>query len=211
MVPGELFIWTIHDLDERLNLGRGEYDAFCMAWLLRKLLGSGERSLVSIVAQDREAVPRFVVHDGGDPPEDLGGWWPVAPQPGSPTVELDQVAFLNHVAAQVRQLGEEFETAKPHKISVRKLISFLANNMGAVHVTHPSEPWQEALWDYCWSAIYTTPEGQYSGGVACLIDVARVARAGLEPLREEISPEVWPEGTPAFARNVRRLRPASWT
>src|SRR5216683_2678490 len=44
-----LFLSTIDDLDRRLELCRGEYDALRMAWLLRRLFHPSARSLVSFV------------------------------------------------------------------------------------------------------------------------------------------------------------------
>lgn len=42
-----------------------------------------------------------------------------------------------------------------------------------------NESWQEALAEYCLGTSYQTADGQYTGGVFCLIDVARVAPRGL--------------------------------
>src|SRR5438477_2642994 len=38
MTADELFLLIFEDLEERVALGRGEYDALISAWLLRKLL-----------------------------------------------------------------------------------------------------------------------------------------------------------------------------
>jgi hypothetical protein len=210
VIADELFMWTLHDLDERLELGRGEYDALGMAWLLRKLLLNGQRSVVAMVAEGRSAPVRFRVRDNGEVSEIVYGWLPVEwPGGDVPDVELDVKGFLRHPVAQVRPLPARGYD-EVHRITVTQLILFVANNLGAVHVGGPDDPWERAFWDFCWSASYSIREGQYSGGVMCLIDVARVVRKGLEPLRAEISPHVWPEGLPAYARKVRRLRPPDW-
>jgi hypothetical protein len=38
LTKDDLFLFTLEDLDTRLQLHRGEYDALTLAWLLRKLL-----------------------------------------------------------------------------------------------------------------------------------------------------------------------------
>jgi hypothetical protein len=68
----ELFIHTLDDLDRRLENSRGEYDALCMAWLLRKLLLNGRRSLLAQVYPEYENI-EFVIHDHGELPARLGG------------------------------------------------------------------------------------------------------------------------------------------
>ena len=46
LTPEQLLLGTLDDLDERLEIGRGEHDALCMAWLLRRLLLPRRRSLL---------------------------------------------------------------------------------------------------------------------------------------------------------------------
>jgi hypothetical protein len=94
--------------------------------------------------------------------------------------------------------------AKTRIVRVRDLVAFLTNTVGAVHVTERPERLHQLLWEHTRSATYITPDGQYTGPVMALIEVARVTRAALEPLRAEITPEVWPPGLPEFARRVVR-------
>ena len=50
VTPQQLFVHTIDDLDARLDLNRGEYDALMMAWLIRKLLHDGHFSRLSLAS-----------------------------------------------------------------------------------------------------------------------------------------------------------------
>jgi hypothetical protein len=63
VAPESLFLATLEDLDARLELGRGEYDALCMAWLLRRLFHNGARSLVSLVDPDSTIDLVFILRD----------------------------------------------------------------------------------------------------------------------------------------------------
>ena len=73
------------------------------------------------------------------------------------------------------------------KISVRELVKYLANVDGGVHRSRPDKAWQKAIAEYGETTAYQTATGQYTGPVFCVIDVAAVARAGLEPLRGRIA------------------------
>jgi hypothetical protein len=66
-------------------------------------------------------------------------------------------------------------------------VLWLANNEGAVHLTESREGWKLALAEYRDTASYQTADGLYRGGVFDLTWVARVARDGLEPLRELVA------------------------
>jgi hypothetical protein len=85
MTPEQLFVHTIEDLETRLALNRGEYDALMMAWLIRKLLHNGHRSLLQIVARargiDEGDLPLFEVADIAAPAR-LVGYLPIAPTRG---------------------------------------------------------------------------------------------------------------------------------
>ena len=187
MTPESLFLSTIDDLDQRLELGRGEYDALCMAWLLRKLFRGGARSLVSLVDPEGETEPAFTVWAWEVAPTHHG-WVPLSPTAEYvPTAELTLAEFLRRTCVVV---WEENNQSRRHEISIRDLIDFLANNWGAVHLSRPNAASERALWDFCWDQSVTTADGQYTGGVFCLIEVARVARLGLEPLRERLDATV---------------------
>jgi hypothetical protein len=72
----ELFLFTFEDLEGRAQLGAGEYDALNMAWLLRKMLLRGRRSLVEqVVIAGGYTEPSFRVTDTSPPPGILG-WHP---------------------------------------------------------------------------------------------------------------------------------------
>jgi hypothetical protein len=71
--------------------------------------------------------------------------------------------------------------AKTRIVRVRDLVAFLTNTVGAVHVTERPERLHQLLWEHTRSATYITPDGQYTGPVMALIEVARVTRAALEP------------------------------
>jgi hypothetical protein len=204
MTREELFLFTVEDLDDRLQLGKGEYDALGLAWLLRKLLLNGQRSLLSLVAEGRDVDPSFTVLDHSIPMEPVYfGSLPLVPfDDDDPRIVLGHQAFLRHPAAQVVM---DSERSAMRTVPVSDLIAFLANVEGAVHLSRPNERWQEALWLYCWSATTVTPKGQYSSGVASLIQIAQVTREGIEPLRAEIFDEVW-AGRPEWIRGLVRSR-----
>jgi hypothetical protein len=183
MTPEALFINTLDDLDQRLELGRGEYDALCMAWLLRKLFRNGRRSLLSTINPDDTRIDlRFNVWDFEIAPSILRCSAPLVPTvEGNPTIDLTTSEFMGRTCLAV---CENNDPDRRHEVTVGRLIDFLANNWGAVHVSRPNNSQERALWDYCWGGQFQTQDGQYSGGVYTLIEIARVARPGLEPLRE---------------------------
>jgi hypothetical protein len=194
MTADELFLCVLDDLDERLGLGRGEYDAHCMAWLLRRLFHPAGRSLTAQVIEglEQEGVKvdlSFEVRDDM-PSQNVAGWMPILPTgDGRPTLELSTPEFLQRTALVV---WPDNVQSRRIEISVERLILFLANIDGAVHLEQPDHAWQIGLAEFRDGASYTTADGQYTGGVFCLIDVARVARAGLEPLRVLAEPRVLP-------------------
>jgi hypothetical protein len=187
MTPEILFLDTIDDLDNRLELGRGEYDALCMAWLLRKTLCGGRRSLVSLIDPDDELSLTFTVWDW-EVSSTAHGFLPLVPTVDTyPTVDLGLKDFLRRPCVVV---WEENDVSRRHLVSVERLIRFLADNWGAVHLSRPDEGFETALWDFCWSQDVQTAHGQYTGGVFCLTEVAKAARAGLEPLRAHLEQTV---------------------
>ena len=62
MTADELFLLTFEDLEERVTLGRGEYDALMSAWLLRKLL-LDEQPLVHRANRSRRLKLKFRMYD----------------------------------------------------------------------------------------------------------------------------------------------------
>lgn len=204
VTPQQLFVHTIDDLEARLDLNRGEYDALMMAWLIRKLLHDGHRSLLAIVARERgiddEDLPRFEIHDIVAPPQ-LIGPLPLAPIAGRPTRVLTGREFLRQDVLGVPDYAGGIE-AGTEMATVSDLIFYLANVLGAVHVTERPEPLHRKMLDVTWTVNYTTPGGQFTGPVMALVDVARVVVAALGPLRDEIAGELWPAGVSDFARGV---------
>jgi hypothetical protein len=87
MTPEQLFLHTLEDLDSRLELRKGEYDALMMAWLLRKLLLGGEQCLLAILERGRTGRgsdwtdPIFEVRPTAIP-DRLVGHLAIAPEPG---------------------------------------------------------------------------------------------------------------------------------
>lgn len=187
MTPEALFLSTIDDLDQRLRLGRGEYDALCIAWLLRRLFQPDGHSLVSLANAGPTLDLSFGVRDDMPPTEaNIAGWMRILPtNDGRPTVELPTSEFLNRTTI-VTWPGNAPE--RRCEISVKRLILFLANKDGAVHWSKPKTAWERALAEFRDWNSFQTANGEYTGGVFCLIDVARVARAGLEPLRVLLAP-----------------------
>jgi hypothetical protein len=99
MAPEDLFLATLIDLEQRLELGRAEYDALCIAWLLRRLFLGGRRSLIDLVNHGPGHIDlRFEVRDEmfqTDPTPNIAGWWPMRPTgDGRPTAELSMTDFL---------------------------------------------------------------------------------------------------------------------
>jgi len=194
----ELFLLTLLDLEERAHLGRGEYDALNMAWLLRKLL-LDEFPLVHVVNRSRRIPLRFIVNDESPPPGIIGwgltdAFYPDPAWENIPTVELTFDEFLRRTV-----LVESRQT-----ISVRDLVRFLANNYGAVHTTPAHDPKSEALRDAAWGSRISTGRGNFSGPVYSLIAVARVVLSGLDDLRVEVDRQTWHGLLPPEARGLAR-------
>lgn len=199
MTPDELLLFAIEDLDVFLELDRGEYDGLSSAWPLRKLLLNGRRSLVQATNVDREVELQFTVADI-PLPDSLSGSVPLEPNDAAAAKSLSLQDFLRHPVHAWESDGTK------HSVSVADLIAYIANVDGAVHVQPPNSAAERALWDFCWGKSRTTPQGQFTGGVYALIGVARVARQGLEPLRERVQGELWPDHLPRSARGLRRVR-----
>ena len=183
MTVEQLFVWTVADLDERLELGRGEYDALGIAWLLRKLILDGKyRSLVSHLGAENEL--EFDVREDISPPGVAGWLWIRPTGDGRPVTRADLAAFLDR---PVLSLWPENDRERECRLSVRQTIGFLANKWGAVHWEEPRDDWkawQRALAEYSVIESFSvqTARGEYTGGVFCLTEIAQVARAGLDPL-----------------------------
>jgi hypothetical protein len=197
----ELFLLTLEDLEERVRLGRGEYDALMSAWLLRKLLLDGDR-LVHRANRSRRLKLRFRMSDE-QPSPGIQGWgpgyslWPdPAVPPQCPIVELTLKQFLARPTL----------VAFGHTITVHDLIKFMANYEGAVHATAPDDEKTRALWDVRWRETRTGPEGQYGGCIHELIAIGRIVLDGLKDLRAQVESETWSVHLPAVARGLRRER-----
>jgi hypothetical protein len=201
MTAEELFLLTFDDLEERVALGRGEYDALMSAWLLRKLL-LDEQPLVHRANRSRRLKLKFRMYDD-QPPEGIEGWGPgyfLWPDPknqsGRPIVELTLDQFLSRPTL----------VAFAHVITVRDLIKFMANYEGAVHSTVPNDEKTKALWDMRWGETRIGPEGQYGGCIHELIAIGRIVLDGLDDLRTQLEGETWPPYRGASTRGLRRER-----
>ena len=106
MNADDLFLATLDDLDARLELGRGEYDALCMAWLLRRLVFGGERSLVSKVNAERGLELVFAVRDDIRA-EGVAGWYPLAPLAAPAPTNGNSFSSSNGTTATTRKLPLE--------------------------------------------------------------------------------------------------------
>jgi hypothetical protein len=178
---------TLDDLDARLELGRGEYDALWMAWLLRRLFHNGSRSLVSQVNADPEVELVFTVRDD-IATEHVAGWIPIeATGDGRQTVDLPLDGFLKRTAIVVWPWNDQ---SQRREISVSQLILWLANNEGAVHLSDSREPSERALAEFRDHLTVETAAGDYTGGVFALTGIARVARTTLEPLRAQVEARI---------------------
>ena len=210
MTIEELFLFTLDELDGRLELRRGEYDALSMAWLLRKLFLSGERSLVALTGRTLETEPTYRVATGYTPDPTYTGVVPLLPEHAPASTELSTREFLDWQAFGVLVNGAS-PSGPARAVSVADVIAFAANTYGAVHIGRPTSAVEKALWDYTWSSTHVTPEGQFSAGVYALIGIAKVTVAGLGPWRIELTDRVWPEGFPEMFRGARKTRdPANY-
>src|SRR6516225_2666286 len=120
MTVDELFLFTLEDLEQRVELGRGEYDALMAAWLLRKLV-LDQHPLIHEANRSRRLKLRFRMYDNL-PDEGVEGWGPgdaLYPRPEwgnwKPVVELSLAAFLSRPTL----------VAFRNVVSVRELIKFL--------------------------------------------------------------------------------------
>jgi hypothetical protein len=201
MTADELFLLAFEDLEERVALERGEYDALISAWLLRKLL-LDEQPLVHRANRSRRLKLKFRMYDD-QPPEGIEGWGPgyfLWPHPenqsGQPIVELTLDQFLSRPTL----------VAFGHIITVRDLIRFMANYEGAVHTTVPNDEKTKALWDTRWGETRVGPEGQYGGCIHELIAIGRIVLDGLDDLRTQVEAETWPPHLGPSTRGLQRER-----
>jgi hypothetical protein len=200
----ELFLLTLQDLEKRVPLGRGEYDALMTAGLLRKLL-LDEQPLIDLANRPptRRMRIRYEIVDQ-QPPPGAHGWVPNGNlHPGAPTggsmVSLSRDAFL----------ARPVLVAFGETISVRELIKFMANIQGAVHVTRPSSPKDEALWEFAWGTRFILPHAQYSGGIHDLVGIGKIVLDAVTALPEVVARETWSPRMPDFATGQGRVDDAT--
>lgn len=200
MTLDELFVLTMEDLDGRVELGRGEYDALMSAWLIRKLIIDSP-SLLTRVNATRRVKLVFRVNDI-QPGSTVIGWSPgefLAPGPdadAASTVELNLKQFVAHTTL----------IANGHAVSVKDLVKFLANTEGAVHVSpvNAKNAKLEALAGVRWGESRSDPRGQYGGCIHELVAIGRIVIAATADLRKQIEQETWHEGLPVRARGLHR-------
>jgi hypothetical protein len=189
----ELFLVTVDELDERLQLRERQLDALSLALPLRKLLVEG--TIVANVANPRRLRIRYRI-SGVSPPEE-GDWEPnetLYPGDEGEDAELDRKAFLHRPVMVV--FGET--------IQVKDLIAFVANYAGVVHKKRPDTHKMEVLWDHNWGARVTTPAGQFSGAAYALLPVARIVLDALTPLRDQVARDA--QHLPGKPRGLSRPR-----
>lgn len=180
LTTDQLFLHTLDDLEERLPLGRGEYDALMCGWLLRKLLLDGGSSLIDVANRppSRKLRIRFKVVD--EPRPDSHGWllngmlYPGDSPPNRPTVDLRRAEFL--ALSTLKVFGET--------ITVLDLIKFSANNLGAVHVSPAKSRKEEALEEFMRDSSVTGPRGHYSLGISDLAAIGKIVLDGVGELRD---------------------------
>ena len=200
MTLDELFLLTEEDLEGRVELGRGEYDALMSAWLIRKLIIDSPSLLTRVNATRREKLV-FRVTDI-QPGSTVIGWSPgefLAPGPDADvasTVELNLKQFLAHTTL----------IANGHKVSVKDLVKFMANTEGAVHVSpvNPKDAKLETLAGVRWGESRSDPRGQYGGCIHELVAIGRIVIATTADLRQQIEQETWHEEMPGRPRGLRR-------
>jgi hypothetical protein len=93
--------------------------------------------------------------------------------PGRPTVDLTRDEFL--ALPTLKAFGETF--------TVRELIKFSADRLGAVHFIPPKGSKEEALWDFMRGSHVTGPRGQYSLGMYDLAAVGKIVLDSVAGLR----------------------------
>jgi hypothetical protein len=200
MTIDELFLLTLEDLEGRVPLGRGQYDALMSAALLRKLMlddvplidaanrAPRRRLKIRYEMEDIQPTPGYTVWTPN------GMFYPGTS--GHPNVvSLGRDAFLAHPILVV--YGET--------ITVRELVKFMANVQGAVHLSRASGAKDEALWDYMWGSRVTGPEGMYSGGIHDLIAIGKIVLLAVADLRRVVETAAgWPH-LPDFAKGLHRV------
>jgi hypothetical protein len=181
----ELFLATVDDLESRVPLRRGEYDALMSAGLLRKLL-LDRWPLIDQVNRPptRQLDISYEVVDQRPPPAAYGwmlngGLYPDAHRRQLPTVALTRGEFLR--CPVLGAFGETF--------TVRELIKFMANVHGAVHAGKPRSRKEEALAEFVQGTRLTVHHGSYSGGIHDLAGIGKITLAAVSDLRQIVEKE----------------------
>ena len=120
------------------------------------------------------------------PPPGLAGWLWIRPTgDGRPTLRVGLGEFLGR---PVVSLWPGNDRSREIRVTAKQTINFLANKWGAVHWDAPGTAWEAALVEFCQNESFTveTADGSYTGGIYRLIEIAQVARHGLEPLRARL-------------------------
>ena len=178
--PETLFLRTLADMEERLGM-EDPYEILLIADLLRKLF-LDDHPLVDRVNSKHRVKLSFEVPAGvGDYPDFLPTptLWSV--QDGlDPEVlplfikreSLGRDAFFSIVVARVGG----------HQFSVREIVLFEANVVGAVHAGAPKKEKEQALYEIDRVLSF----GGYASALRQLRSIARVVLRAVEPLRERV-------------------------
>jgi len=187
----ELFLYTLDDLEQRVPLGRGRYDALQCAGLLRKLVFE-EQPLITRVNATRNLKIRYLVTR---PMPDTNGvdWFPSGSFYPDAALRDDASSALNL---------DEFRRhpiicCQGEVLMIKDLVRYMAHVGGAVHVRLPSTPAEKALSDYLWRMTISAPEGNLPGGIWDLVAVGKIVLAAVAPLRSVVAAETWPDGRPS--------------
>ena len=209
----ELFCATLEDLEERVVRAR-DYDLLRVSALIRQLLLDGV-PLVQRVAPRRRSLT-FRVRDLEPPPDlGARGFW-FAGENLDPEFTMAGGMAMGDVVeikramspAEVQALAERWKAtgtvgpgsgqvhplrlerflklvvvaARERRFSVRDVIRYLAHKAGGVHSEAPSDPTDQALADLASDLRLA----ENSSVARAVVGIARVAIAGLAPLRDEV-------------------------
>lgn len=178
--PETLFLRTLADIEERLGM-EDPYEILLIAGLIRKLF-LDDHPLVDRVNSKHRVKLSFEVTAGvGDYPDFLptptlwsaqDGLDPEVMPPGMKREALGRDAFFSTVVARV----------SAHQFSVREIVLFEANVVGAVHAGAPKKEKEQALYEIdCVLSV-----GGYASSLRQLRSIARVIVRALEPLRARV-------------------------